>query len=92
MRSTFRWLEADRLTPHAERSRRDRDIGLKLGSRDNLQRARGWWRSAVPHEERVGARLERIRVAITAIIALLGAVLGASVALAAFSHTTARSP
>ena len=80
------WLESDRLTPHAERSRRDRDIGLKLESRDNLQRARGWWRSVVPHEERVGARLERIRVAITAIIALLGAVLGASVALAAFQY------
>jgi hypothetical protein len=80
------WLEADRPTPHAERGRRDRDIGLKLESRDNLQRVRGWWRAVVPHEERAGARLERIRAAITAIVALLGAALGASVALAAFQY------
>jgi hypothetical protein len=80
------WLEADRTTPHAARTRRDRDIGLKIESRDSLQRVRGWWRAVVPHEERAGARLERIRVAITAIIALLGAALGASVALAAFQY------
>jgi hypothetical protein len=80
------WLEADRLTPHAARSRRDRDIGLKLESRNRLQRVRGWWRAVAPHEERAGARLERIRAAITAVIALLGAALGASVALAAFQY------
>ena len=80
------WLEADRTTPHAARTRRDRDIGLKIESRDRLQRVRGWWRAVVPHEERAGARLERIRVAITAVIALLGAALGASVALAAFQY------
>ncbi|RPI62368.1 MAG: DUF2868 domain-containing protein, partial [Lysobacterales bacterium] len=80
------WLEADRLTPHAERSRRDRAIGLTLESRDRLQRVRGWWRAAAPDEEGAGARLERIRGAITAVMALLGAVLGVSLALAAFQY------
>jgi hypothetical protein len=80
------WLEADRLTPHAERSRRDRDIGLKLTSRDRLERVRGWWRTLAPDEESAGARLDRIRVAVTAIMALLGAALGTSVALAAFHY------
>src|SRR5688572_31288201 len=77
------WLDADRLTPHAERCRRDREIGLTLESRDRLARVRGWWRAVAPDEDGAGARLARIRVAITAIIALLGAALGASVALAA---------
>jgi hypothetical protein len=80
------WLEADRLTPHAERSRRDRDIGLKLESRDSLQRVRGWWRAVAPGEQGAGARLDRIRAAITAIVAIVGAALGASVALAAFQY------
>src|SRR5512139_3647060 len=80
------WLEADRLTPHAVRSRRDREIGLKLASRDSLQRVRGWWCAVAPHEERAGARLGRIRVAITAIMTVLGAALGVSVALAAFQY------
>ena len=80
------WLEADRLTPHAERSRRDRELGLKLESRDNLQRVRGWWRAVTPAERRAGARLDGIRVAITAIMALIGAALGVSVALAAFQY------
>jgi hypothetical protein len=80
------WLEADRLTPHAERVRRDRDIGLTLESRDPLQRVRGWWRVAAPDEEGAGARVDRIRGAITAVMVLLGAVLGVSVALAAFQY------
>ena len=80
------WLEADRLTPHAERSRRDRDIGLTLESRDRVQRVRGWWRVAAPDDERAGARLERVRGAITAVMGLLGAVLGVSLALAAFQY------
>jgi hypothetical protein len=80
------WLEADRLTPHAERSRRDRDIGLKIESRDQLQRVRGWWSALEPNEERAGARLERIRGAVVGVMVLLGAVLGVSVALAAFQY------
>jgi hypothetical protein len=80
------WLEADRLTPHAERRRRDRDIGLKLESRDRLQRVRGWWNAIGPDEQSAGARLERIRGAVAALMALLGAVLGTSVALAAFHY------
>ena len=80
------WLEADRLTPHAERSRRDRDIGLKIESRDRLQRVRGWWSALLPNEQRAGARLERIRRAVAGAMALLGAVLGVSVALAAFQY------
>jgi hypothetical protein len=80
------WLEADRLTPHAERSRRDRDIGLKLPSRDHLPRVRGWWRAVAPEEQGTGARLDRMRAAITAVMAVLGAALGTSVALAAFQY------
>ena len=80
------WLEADRLTPHALRSRRDREIGLKLQDSDNLRRVRGWWRAVAPKEEGAGARLGRIRAAITAIMAVLGAALGVSVALAAFQY------
>src|SRR5688572_18110032 len=81
------WLEADRLTPHAERSRRDRDIGLKLASRDRLQRVRGWWRALAPDDEdSAGARLDRIRPAVAGVMALLGAALGTSVALAAFHY------
>jgi len=80
------WLEADRLTPHAERSRRDRDIGLKLESRDRLQRVRGWWSALAPDEPSAGARLERIRGAVVGVMVLLGAVLGVSVALAAFQY------
>jgi hypothetical protein len=80
------WLEADRLTPHAERSRRDRGIGLKLQSRDRLQRVRGWWHTLAPNEPGAGAHLERMRAAVAAIMALLGAVLGTSVALAAFQY------
>jgi len=80
------WLEADRLTPHAERSRRDREIGLTLEHRDRIQRVRGWWRAAAPDEEGAGPHLERVRGAITAVMALLGAALGVSLALAAFQY------
>ncbi len=80
------WLEADRLTPHTQRSRRDRAVGLTLESRDRLQRVRAWWRATAPDEEGAGARLERIRGGITAVMAVLGAVLGVSVALAAFQY------
>lgn len=80
------WLETDRLTPHAERSRRDRAIGVKLPYRDRVRRVRAWWRETGPSDEGPGARLDRIRVAITAVTALVGAVLGASVALAAFRY------
>ena len=80
------WLEADRVTPHAVRSRRDREIGLTLQGRDKLQHVRGWWRIVAPKEEGAGARLGRIRVAITAILAVLGVALGVSVALAAFQY------
>ena len=80
------WLEAERLTPHAERSRRDRDIGLKLTSRDDLRRVRDWWRAMDLEEQGTGARLDRIRAAITGVMAVLGAALGTSVALAAFQY------
>ena len=80
------WLEADRLTPHPERIRRDRAIGLTQDSSDRVQRVRGWWRAVAPEEDGAGARLQRIRVAITAIMVLLGAVLGVGVALAAFQY------
>ena len=80
------WLEVDRATPHAVRSRRDREIGLTLQGRDKLQRVRGWWRKVAPKEEGAGARLGRIRGVLTAILAVLGVALGVSVALAAFQY------
>ena len=80
------WLEADRATPHAVRSRRDREVGLTLQGGDNLQRVRGWWRIVAPKEEGAGGRLGRIRAAFTAIMVVLGVALGVSVALAAFQY------
>jgi hypothetical protein len=80
------WLESDRLTPHAQRSGRDRAVGLTQGSRDPLQRVRGWWRAVGPDGEGAGARLDRMRGAVTAVMGLLGAVLGTSVALAALQY------
>ncbi|HEX5047427.1 MAG TPA: DUF2868 domain-containing protein [Gammaproteobacteria bacterium] len=80
------WLEADRLTPHAQRCRRDREIGATLASSDRAERVRGWWRAIAPDEEGAGARLERIRLAIAGVVTLLGAALGVSVALAAFHY------
>ena len=37
------WLENDRLTPYAMRTRRDRDIGSQLGTTDSVQQVRLWW-------------------------------------------------
>ena len=40
------WLEADRLTPYAERARRDREIAGRLRNATALGRVREWWRRA----------------------------------------------
>ena len=37
------WLENDRLTPYAMRTRRDRDIGSQLATTDSVQQVRLWW-------------------------------------------------
>jgi hypothetical protein len=81
------WLEQDRNTPYAERARRDRVIAQRLPSSKALHRVRGWWRLAAPQAvERTGARLDRVRAALTLLMALIGAVAGAAVALAAFHY------
>jgi hypothetical protein len=81
------WLEADRLTPYAERLRRDRDIARPMAAAPPVRRVRQWWRSAGPSTEAsAGERLERIRGALSIVMAALGAIGGMSLALAAFRY------
>jgi hypothetical protein len=81
------WLEADRLTPYAERTRRDRDIARRQPSGDRLRRVRDWWRAAgAGSSEGAGARLKRLRGLLGFAMAVLGAAAGAALALAAFAY------
>ena len=81
------WLEADRLTPYAERVRRDRDIGRRISQRDRVQRVRSWWLYAAPDAgSGAGARLERLRTLVAVAMAAVGGVTGVAVALAAFAY------
>jgi hypothetical protein len=81
------WLEADRLTPYAQRSRRDRDIARSLPPGKPVRRIRAWWRvAAAESDEGVGARLARIRALLSFAMAILGAAAGTAVALAAFHY------
>ena len=81
------WLEADRLSPHAERARRDREIALSV-SRDNpIARVRAWWeRAGQDAPEGAGARLDRLRTIVTIVMAAVGGITGVAVALAAFAY------
>ena len=81
------WLEADRDTPFQERVRRDRELGRTLAGRDALESVRAWWRGVRRTERpRAGARLERVRRLVAAVMVLVGLLAGASVALAAFQY------
>ena len=87
------WLENDRLTPYATRTRRDRDIGSQVSSTDSVQQVRLWWRDVRADtsdsqerraEDASGSRLQRIRQLVTAAMIAIGASFGCGVALAAF--------
>jgi hypothetical protein len=82
-----RWLEADRLTPYAERLRRDRDIARRTGAAGPLARVRTWWMAIAPDwHSPLGARLARLRTLITLAVAALGAFAGVAAALAGFAY------
>lgn len=81
------WLEAERLTPFAERVRRDRAIARDIPQSEPVSRVRAWWRSVAPDSaRRLGARLARLRTVVTFAMAALGTVAGSAVALAAFAY------
>ena len=82
------WLEADRLTPYAERVRRDRDIGRRIRQRDRVaararlvaQRGAGRRQPAPARVSSGSARSSRSRWRRSA------RVTGVAVALAAFAY------
>ncbi len=81
------WLEADSLTPYAERVRRDREIAQQISRSDRLARIRAWWRTASHGAaDGAGARLERLRTIVTIVMAAAGTITGVVVALAAFAY------
>jgi hypothetical protein len=81
------WLETDRLTPYAQRSRRDRDVARRLPAGDRLQRVRAWWRVlSADSSDGAGTRLERVRGLVTVVMAAIGAAAGIAVCLAAFRY------
>src|SRR5688500_1363251 len=81
------WLEADRLTPYAERVRRDRGIARSFAPASRLQSVRKWWREAAAGDHSSdGARLVRVRTLVTFVMAGLGIAAGITVALAAFRY------
>jgi hypothetical protein len=81
------WLENERLMPYEERVRRDRAIALGIRESDNVARVRAWWRAiARDGDTRFGARIDRLRTVGTVAMAIAGAVLGITVALAAFAY------
>ena len=51
------WLEADRLTPYAERARRDREIARNVPQGDRIARVRAWWQARVQHARKARGRV-----------------------------------
>ncbi len=88
------WLESDRDTPFATRSRRDREIGSQLKSDAKDARVRGWWTrialltSRSPNQ--TGERLQRTRSLVTVVMIGIGSLSGVGVALAAFHYDGSR--
>ena len=83
------WLEADRLTPYAERVRRDREIARRIrAAAVASQRVRAWWRSAAPRraEPALARGSARLRTLVTVAMAAVGSITGVAVALAAFAY------
>jgi hypothetical protein len=84
------WLENDRATPFASRSRRDRGIASKLTSDAADSRVRGWWQLIGAASDHTGARMQRTRRLVTAAMIAIGASVGVGVALAAFHYDGTR--
>ncbi len=85
------WLENDRGTPYSTRVRRDRDIGSQLPDRNAVERVRTWWNLVERRtDDPSGARLQRIRRLVTAMMIGIGGFLGIGVALAAFHYDGSR--
>lgn len=81
------WLETDRATSLGERSRRDREIALALGSGDDTSRVRGWWRRIDRRRDELpGRRLDQARGWINLVLAAIGLLGGIGVALAAYRY------
>jgi len=81
------WLEADRLTPYAERVQRDRGIARHLASGGRLKRVRDWWEKAAAGKgPGDGARLARLRALVTVVMVVAGFIAGIAIALAAFRY------
>jgi hypothetical protein len=81
------WLETERLTPYAERVRRDRAIALDIRRGSSVDRVRSWWRSVGRDSDAgLGARLDRFRTVVTLAMAALGVVAGSAIALTAFAY------
>jgi hypothetical protein len=83
------WLETERLTPYAERVRRDRAIALDIRRGSTVSRVRSWWRSVRRDDygtAGLGARLDRLRTVVTLAMAAVGMLAGGAVALTAFAY------
>lgn len=85
------WLEADRSAALPIRARRDRGIGSQLDSTGAVERVRRWWQTVERGPTQLeGARLQRARRLITAVMLAAGASCGVGVALAAFHYDGSR--
>ncbi len=92
-----RWLREDQRTPFAERLERDRRIGRALSMRDPLSRVLAWWRHIQGERDGTlqpgatgnatgGDRVAAGRRLATAALAIVGVLVGASVAGVALSY------
>jgi hypothetical protein len=95
-----RWLREDRRTPYPERLERDRAIGRELGPRDRVGRVLAWWQRVRPSPADavrpdssasgaapgLGARVEAARRLAGGGLAVLGFLVGGSVAGVAFTY------
>lgn len=90
-----RWLRDDRRRPHAERVERDRAIGRTLEADDPVARVLGWWQRvnrdelvgrSTPTGEGPGRRVEAGRRVAGAGLALVGVLVGMSVAGVALTY------
>ena len=84
------WLENDRTTPFATRSRRDREIGSQLQVERADVRVRAWWQRMQQLPDHAGARLQRTRGLVSAVMVVIGLFAGVGVALAAFHYDGSR--
>jgi uncharacterized membrane protein len=79
------WLEADRDTPLALRTERDREIARRMPSDNALASVRAWWSALRPGSD-LGARLDRGRRLVGAILAVAGLIAGSGFATVALRY------